>query len=112
MAPRAQAALLVLTSDVSPGPLLHEVKWTGQGSVVAGQVVFGRWNGRDGVRQTIDDATISIAGLVRGEVEFAGKFDGDPANSQVVNCQAPLQDSDSAGAAVRTLPLEIKPEGK
>ncbi len=46
LAPRAQAALLVLTSDVSPGPLLHEVKWTGQGSVVAGQVVFGRWNGR------------------------------------------------------------------
>ncbi len=111
-APRAQSALLVLTSDVSPEPLLHEVKWTGQGSVVAGQVVFGRWNGRDGVRQTIDDATISIAGLVRGEVGFAGKFDGDPANSQVVNCQAPLQDSESAGAAVRTLPLDIKPEGK
>ena len=100
---------MLLTSDVSPGPLLHEVKWTGQGSVVAGQVVFGRWVGRDGGRQTIDDATISIAGLVRGEVEFAGKCDGQPANSQVVNCQAPLQDSDSAGAATRTLPTEVKP---
>ena len=94
-APRAQSALLVLTSDAAPGPLLHEVKWTGQGSVLSGQVVFGRWDGRDATRQTIDDATISIAGLVRGEVEFAGRLDGQPANSQVVNCQAPLQDSDS-----------------
>ena len=108
LAPCAQAALLFLTSDASPQPLLHEVKWTGQGSVVAGQVVFGRWSGRDGRRQTIDDATISIAGLVHGEVEFAGRFDGEPANSQVVNCQAPLQDSQSAGAATRDLPPEIK----
>jgi len=108
LAPQAQAAIISLTSESFPGSLLHEVKWTGQGSVVAGQVVVGRWCRRDGGRQTIDDATISIAGLVRGEVEFAGKFDGDPANSQVVNCQAPLQDSDSAGAATRTLPPEIK----
>jgi hypothetical protein len=108
LAPRAQAALLLLRSDSFPTPLLHEMKWTGQGSVVAGQVVFGRLCGRDGSRQTIDDATISIAGLVRGEVEFAGRFDGEPANSQVVNCQAPLQDSDSAGVAARTLPPEVK----
>ena len=111
-APRAQAALLLLTSDTFPVPLLHEVNWTGQGSVVAGQVVFGRWNRRDGGRQTIDDATISIAGLVRGEVEFAGRFDGEPANSQVVNCQAPLRDSDSAGAAARTLPPEVSSAGQ
>ncbi|MGO9112049.1 MAG: serine/threonine protein kinase [Thermoguttaceae bacterium] len=108
LAPRVQAALLMLSSSVFPAPLLHEVKWTGQGSVLAGQIVFGRWNGRDGARQTIDDATISIAGLVRGEVGFAGTFDGDPASSQVVNCQAPLQDSESAGATARDLPRELK----
>ncbi len=95
LAPRTQAALLVLTADAFPGPLLHEVKWTGQGSVVAGQVVVGRWCGADGTCQTVDDATLSIAGLVRGEVEFAGRFNGQPANSQVLNCQAPLRDSDS-----------------
>ncbi len=99
----------MLTADAFPARLLHEVKWTGQGSVVAGPVVFGRWRGRDGAGQTIDDATLSIAGLVRGEVEFAGKCDGDPASSQVVNCQAPLQDTDSAGAAARGLPPEVKP---
>ena len=47
LAPRAQAALFVVTADAFPEPLLHEVKWTGQGSVVAGQVVFGRWYRRD-----------------------------------------------------------------
>jgi hypothetical protein len=108
LAPRAQAALVMLSSDEFPARLLHELKWSGQGSVVAGQAVFGQWRRRDGVRRTIDDATISIAGLVRGEVEFAGKLDGDPANSQVVNCPAALQDSDAAGAAVRVLPPEIK----
>ncbi len=107
LAARTQAALFIVRSEVSPGPLLHEMKWTGQGSVVAGQVVFGRWCGRDGARQTMDDATISIAGLVRGEVEFAGRFDGQPANSRIVNCQAPLQDSESAGAATRDLPPEL-----
>ena len=110
LSPRTEAAILVVKSDASPEPLMHEVKWTGQGSVVAGQVVFGRWCGRNGDRQTIDDATISIAGLVHGEVEFAGKFDGEPASSQVVNCQAPLQGSESAGATVRSLPPEIKSE--
>ena len=45
LAPRAQAAILLVTADTFPGPLLHEVKWTGQGSVVAGQVVFAQWCG-------------------------------------------------------------------
>jgi hypothetical protein len=118
LAPRAQAALLILTADAFPGPFLHEVKWAGQGSVVAGQVAFARWCGRDGARQTVDDATLSIAGLVRGEVEFAGRFDGQPANSRIVNCQAPSTmrtwspDSDSAGAAVRDLPPEVEAERK
>ena len=105
---RVQAALLLFASDASPGSLWHELKWTGQGSVLVGQVVFGRWDRPNGSRQVLDDATISIAGLVRGGVEFAGKFDGQPANSQVLNCQAPLQSSDSAGAATGGLPPEIK----
>jgi hypothetical protein len=108
LALHARAALLTLTSDTFPGSLLHELKWTGQGSIVAGQVVFGQWRRGDGARQTIDDATISIAGLVRGEVEFAGKFDGNPGSSQVVNCQAPLSDSDAAGATARDLPPEVE----
>ena len=103
LAPRKEAAILMLTADSFPGWLLHEVKWTGQGSVVAGQPIFARWCGRDGTRQTIDDATLSIAGLVRGEAEFAGRFDGQPASSQVVICQARttmgtrFPDFDSAG---------------
>ena len=75
---------------------------------MAGQTVFGRWVGRDGSQQTIDDATISISGLVCGVVEFAGRCDGEPASSQVVNCQAPLRDTDSAGAATRLLPPEVR----
>ncbi len=108
LAPRAGNALVVFSSRAFPTPLLHELKWTGQGSVVAGPVVFGQWRRGDGTRQTLDDATISIAGLVRGEVEFAGAFDGDPARSQVINCQAPLRDSETAGAATRDLPREVR----
>ncbi len=108
LAPRVQAALVTLTANAFPESLLQDMKWTGQGSVLAGQVLFGQWTGRDGARQTVDDATISIAGLVRGQVEFAGKCDGEPASSRVVDCQAPLQNSESAGTDTRDLPPEIE----
>ncbi len=106
LAPREAASLLVITSDVFPGRLWREVKWTGQGSVLAGPTVFGRWRRRDGSEQTVDDSTVSISGLVRGTVDFAAKCTGEPASSQIVNCTAPLQDSESAGAATRGLPPE------
>jgi len=108
LALRGQAALLTLASDTYPRSLLHELKWTGQGSVVAGQVDFGQWRRGDRAVQTIDDSTVSISGLVRGEVAFSGKFDGNPVSSQVINCQAPLRDTDAAGAAVRDLPAEVE----
>jgi eukaryotic-like serine/threonine-protein kinase len=108
LAPRPEAALLVLTAQSFPRQLLRGLKWAGQGSVVAGQVVFARWSQPGGNPRTIDDSTIAIAGLVRGEVEFAGRFDGQPGNSRIVSCQAALQDSDSAGAAVGNLAAEIK----
>ena len=108
LAPVAQSALFILASEVSPRPLWRELQWTGQGSVVAGQVNIGRWRRRDGGRETLDDASISFAGLVRGTVEFARSFDGDPASSRVVNCQAPLRESESAGAETRNLPPEIR----
>jgi eukaryotic-like serine/threonine-protein kinase len=107
LAPRRQAAIFIFTADVFPRQLLRRLKWSGQGSVLAGKADFGRWRQANGGSQTIDDATISIAGLVRGEVEFAGTFGGQPANSRVVNCQAPLQDSESAGAAEQYLPPEL-----
>ena len=44
LAPSRQAALMTITTDRFPRQLLAGVKWSGQGSVVAGQVVFGRWS--------------------------------------------------------------------
>ena len=56
-------------------------------------------------------AAISISGLVRGDVVFAGPIDGAPRNSRIVQCQAPLQDSESPGANPARLPADIEAAG-
>jgi eukaryotic-like serine/threonine-protein kinase len=109
LAPRPQAALLLLSPQAFDVGLTREVRWTGRGSLLAGPAAFARLHRDDGADPTIDDTTISISGLVRGEVEFAGQSSGNPLSSGIVNCQAPLQDTDSAGAAVKDLPADLVP---
>ena len=111
LAPRQQAALLMLACDAPPGALLGQLKWTGQSSVVAPNVAFARWQRRDGAAQVVDDAAISISGLVRGRIDFVAPSNGTPGNSRIVECEAPLQDSDSLGANVAGLPAEIDAPG-
>ena len=55
-----------------PERLPAAMRWTGQGSLVAPRVPMIAWRGPDGRQQAVDESTLSIAGLVRSEVEFAG----------------------------------------
>jgi len=107
-APRDNGSLLLVACDQGPGQLLRGLKWTGQGSVLTPRADFARWQRRDGTSQAIDDAVISVSGLVRGDVVFAGSCDGTPRNSRIVQCQAPLQDSESPGANPARLPADIE----
>jgi hypothetical protein len=84
--------------------LLAGVRWTGQGSLVVPHVPIVAWRGRDGRQQTADESSLSIAGLVRSEVGFAGAASGDPVASRLIRWQAPLQSSNPPGIDPAPLP--------
>ncbi len=114
-APDSQAAVLVFVGSASPnlpdglGPLLARIRWSGQGSLVLPDTPIAQWRRPDGEHRVLDDSLVSIAGLVRSDVEFAGtaQFDlgrSDPAASRVVRWQAPIRSADPPGADPSRLP--------
>lgn len=92
------------TFDHPPGM----VRWTGQGSLVAPRVPILICHGPDGQGQTVDEASLSIAGLVRSDVGFAGERSSDPAASRILRWQAPLQSSNPPGVDPRPLPNIVR----
>jgi len=101
------AAVLVLVCNQPPQPLLEKVKWTGQGSAISPQAAFGHWRRQNGPPQSVDDATMSISGLARGRIEFADRYDGNPANSRITRCQGPIEDAAAVGANPSYLPPDV-----
>jgi hypothetical protein len=87
-------------SDRLPGM----VRWTGQGSLVPPRVPILIWTGPDGQRQTVDESSLLIAGLVRSDLGFAGESSSDPAASRILRWQAPLQSSNPPGIDQTPLP--------
>ncbi len=110
-APRDNRPVLLVACDQSPAELLRGLKWTGRGSVLTPGAYFARWQRRDLSTEAIDDMAISISGLVRGQVMFSGPSDTLPTNSRVVECHAPLTDSESPGAITARLAAEAAAAG-
>ena len=104
LAPAAGRALLLFGGRNPPASVLAGIKWTGQGSLVLPETPIAAWRRPDGGQQVLDEATLSIAGLVRSEVKFAGKAEDGPAASRIVHWQAPLQSVDPPGVEVDALP--------
>ena len=92
--PRPGEALLLFSGPDPPQRMLGSIGWTGQGSLVSPQAVIAAWRGPDGQEQALDDASVSIAGLVRSRVNFAGEANSAPAASRITRWQAPLQSTD------------------
>jgi len=105
--PRAENPLLSLVGPDSPERILQNLQWTGQGSLVSPETVIAAWDGSDGQGRPLDDASVSIAGLVRSRVTFAGELDADPGSSRVVRWQAPLQSPDPPGIDADRLPPNV-----
>jgi hypothetical protein len=108
--PEPGVPLVRLMGKEMPGRLLTAIRWTGQGSLVAPQVPILAWRGQDGRQQNVDESSLSIAGLVRSEVGFAGEASNDPAASRLVRWQAPLQSADPPGVATESLPKMMNAE--
>ena len=98
---------LVRCAGISPERLRGGLRWCGQGSLVTPQTPILDWRGPDGPH-TVDESVLSIAGLVRSEVEFAGSASSDPAASRIVRWQAPLQSANPPGIDPAPLPCSAR----
>jgi hypothetical protein len=107
-APASGRALLLLEGANSPQGTLKGVKWTGQGALVLPESPIAAWQRADGAEQTLDESAVSMAGLVRSAVSFAGDAKDVPAGSKAVRWQAPLQSADPPGVDTDALPLPPK----
>ena len=103
-APEPGEPLVRCSGSASPERLLRGLRWTGQGSLVTPHTPILAWRGPDGQQQTVDESSLSIAGLVRSEVGFAGGPSSDPAASRVIRWQAPLQSANPPGIDPAPLP--------
>lgn len=104
LAPDAHAPLLLFQGPLSPAPLLEQLRWSGQGSLLAGPAPVAAWQQPSQPPEPLDDAAFAIEGLVRSDVEFAGGEAADPMASRVVRWQVPLRSSDPPGADPDLLP--------
>jgi len=95
--PRFTESLILLAGDSLPDKLLGNMRWSGQGSLVAPGVMIAAWQQGDGDRRELDDTSVPIAGMVRSEVGFAAEPSCDPADSRVIRYRAPLQSTDPPG---------------
>ena len=97
------ATLLSFSGPKSPDRLLSTLYWSGQGSLVSPQTVIAGWHRADGKTEVLDDAVVSMAGLVRSKVGFAGSAEEGLAASQIIEWQVPLRTSDPPGIDPRSL---------
>jgi len=95
--PASRHAIVSFVGPGSPERLLLGLRWMGQGSLVAPDAVVAQWQPPGGKVQALDDSAAAIAGLVRGEVEFAGRAEEGPPSHRVVRWQAPLSSAEVPG---------------
>ena len=100
--PREGQPLVSLTGGRAPKALTG-LTWTGQSSLLAADTPFAAWCGGQGETEPLDDAAVSVAGLVRSRIEFAGKASDGPAASRAIHWLAPLPTADAPGIDARRL---------
>ena len=76
---------------------------------VSPETVIAAWRGSDGREEVLDDASVSIAGLVRSKVGFAGDAGSGPAASRIIRWQVPLRSTDPPGIDPARLPRNDAP---
>ena len=101
------AGLLVYRGEEKPGPLLQQLHWTGQGSVLSRQARLALWRTAAGVMRAAAESAVPVEGLVRTDVGFAGEIDAEATRSRIVRWQAPLRSSQPPGIDDRTLPAAV-----
>ncbi len=97
-------ALLAFEGPDPSEDWLPAFRWRGQGSVLEDRMAELRWRDPRGTEQPLDNARLSIEGLVRSALEFAGPPGAGPAASRLIRCQAPLRSAELPGIQGSALP--------
>jgi hypothetical protein len=98
-----RGGLIQLVGVERPDQLLTKLAWAGQGAIALPNTPLVVWRrpenrGVANHRHALPEEGLDVAGLVRGELEFAGRPDGPPAASRVTRWQVPLRSPDPPGA--------------
>ena len=99
-----QGALLAFEGPDPSEDWLPAFRWRGQGSVLEDSMAEMRWRDLNGQEQPLKYNRLSIEGLVRSALEFAGPAGAGPAASRLTRCQAPLRSAELPGIQGGALP--------
>ncbi|HUY89333.1 MAG TPA: hypothetical protein VMV10_11410 [Pirellulales bacterium] len=103
--PAEGKGLFLFRGDSAPGPLVEQLAWSGQGSVLARDAPLALWEAAQGRVLAAAEESIQVAGLVRTDVGFAGEADEGPGASRIVRWQVPLASTDPPGIGEGALEL-------
>jgi hypothetical protein len=67
------------------------------------EAAVAAWRNTEGEVRQLDDSLVSIAGLVRSKVEFAGPRESGAEANGVVRCQVPLRSASLPGIDPRSI---------
>lgn len=113
VAVRANQCVFALSSGVpllrfcggnQPEKALESIQWAGQGSLMSPDSPVAGWRASQTRTAPLDENSLSIAGLVRGGVDFAGPLDRSPGASRISRWAVPLLSEESPGAEMAPLP--------
>ncbi len=108
-APAEGGALVTFHGDGDPMPILHNLTWEGEGTLVTPGTQVALQERPGGMPDRLDDRSVPIEGMVLSEVEFAGpagagSVGGSAAPSRLLRWSAPLRSSDAPGCNPDRLP--------
>jgi hypothetical protein len=109
LAGNSGGGLLILAGAQRPDPLLKNIAWNGEGSLVTPETAVAVWRPSPHKHHVLPEDELEVAGLVRSDVQFAGDAQGAPAASRVTRWQVPLRSADPPGASTNSLFLPDSP---
>lgn len=104
LAPSPGVPLVALVGPERPEVWLRRTRWVGQDSLVAMEAMIAAYGAPGAPVEAIDDASLTMAGLVRSRLEFAGPAGGDPSDSCLVRWQGPSRSTSPPGIDPDLLP--------
>ena len=97
------AAVLQFLGPIAPDHLFPHFRLGGQGSILSPDTRLAEWLTPNGVTNPLDEASLSVSGLTRGKIRFAGPIEQGVEANGVVGWEGPSVSPDPPGINPKTL---------